>query len=544
MSTDSEKLIEIWLDSASEREYQFGFRSALIFAGYKVLHNTSHTALELGKDVIAIDPSGSVIAYQLKGNPSGRLTISQWHALIPQINALVYQPLIHPNIKPGTQYQPFLVTNGEVHEDVLAAIVGYNAEILNSGRKVLPLQTMARGELLSFVLRHSKKIWPVDLGAQRRILNLMAANGEDALPDEEFSHLIEQLLGLDAAETKFKMERVAAAHLVTSLLAANWQKHENYFEVIKMFTLLYVKIASYVSRTNTKNRQVNAFLSEIEFSITRAISEFLEWVEKEYDEKPLLNGDIFSEFSYFHIRKRMLMGLFSVLVLDERVEIKETTYEYLWNFICKNKSKGFLSGEFIIPYCLAVFWAQSKIQGSQKPDYELAYTLRALLDNNGQEDIEAHIPGPYYNIVESVEWHYSSFIGVLNRDLEEDNHYERGWFTRAIFYLLVRRNMKCTCQLLWYRLTKFLHTEIFLESDWEFGLYRSERARQQDIQLRVPQSWADVVETAEKNTVPKIPEVMMDKPVLVLLYCLFVPYRMNYDVVMWLDRKLSRSSWY
>jgi hypothetical protein len=89
MSSEREKLIEIWLDSAGERQYQFAFRNALLSAGYTIVHDTSHTALELGKDVIAIAPNGKLFAYQLKGNPGGRLTISQWHELLPQINALV-----------------------------------------------------------------------------------------------------------------------------------------------------------------------------------------------------------------------------------------------------------------------------------------------------------------------------------------------------------------------------------------------------------------------------------------------------------------------
>src|ERR1700691_1839390 len=122
MSSEREKLIEIWLDNAGERQYQFGFRNSLLTGGYTILHDTSHTALELGKDVLAFSPDRKLLAYQLKGNPGCRLTLSQWQQLIPQINTLVYQPVSHPAVKPGTAHTPVLVTNGEIHEDVLAAI--------------------------------------------------------------------------------------------------------------------------------------------------------------------------------------------------------------------------------------------------------------------------------------------------------------------------------------------------------------------------------------------------------------------------------------
>lgn len=92
-NTEIVKWIEIWLDSASERAYQPALVSALAHHGYKILHNTSHNLLELGKDVICFDKSGNLLALQLKGNPGGRFTISQWHELHNQILQLVTMPV-------------------------------------------------------------------------------------------------------------------------------------------------------------------------------------------------------------------------------------------------------------------------------------------------------------------------------------------------------------------------------------------------------------------------------------------------------------------
>ena len=41
----------------------------LIGRGYRIVHNTEHTPLEHGKDVIAISPNDKVVGFQLKGNP-------------------------------------------------------------------------------------------------------------------------------------------------------------------------------------------------------------------------------------------------------------------------------------------------------------------------------------------------------------------------------------------------------------------------------------------------------------------------------------------
>ena len=69
-----ERLIENWLDSASERSYQRCFCQMLTGQGFRIVHNTKHTPQEFGKDVIAVSPEGKLVGYQLKGNPGATLT--------------------------------------------------------------------------------------------------------------------------------------------------------------------------------------------------------------------------------------------------------------------------------------------------------------------------------------------------------------------------------------------------------------------------------------------------------------------------------------
>lgn len=68
-----ERLIENWLDSADERSYQRCFCQMLVGQGYRIVHNTEHTPLEHGKDVIAVSPDDKVVGFQLKGNPGKSL---------------------------------------------------------------------------------------------------------------------------------------------------------------------------------------------------------------------------------------------------------------------------------------------------------------------------------------------------------------------------------------------------------------------------------------------------------------------------------------
>ena len=93
-----EKLLEDWLDSASERSYQASFVQMLGGQGYRVLHSTRHCALEYGKDVIAVAPDNVPCAYQLKGNPGSHLGVREFraeiqHQLVQLISQRSYSPV-------------------------------------------------------------------------------------------------------------------------------------------------------------------------------------------------------------------------------------------------------------------------------------------------------------------------------------------------------------------------------------------------------------------------------------------------------------------
>src|SRR5262249_41158013 len=144
--------------------------------------------------IIAIDPKGQLVAFQLKGNPGARITIAQWQELLPQINTLVYQPINHPNVRAGQRHQPYLVTNGEIHEDVHAPIAGYNRQAENERPKRYPLKTIARGELLRMLVLAAETLWPAEISTQRDILNVYSSPGDSVAPLKLFSGILGSIL--------------------------------------------------------------------------------------------------------------------------------------------------------------------------------------------------------------------------------------------------------------------------------------------------------------------------------------------------------------
>jgi hypothetical protein len=542
MSSEREKLIEIWLDNAGEREYQFAFRNALLFAGYTVLHDTSHTSLELGKDIIAIDEKGQLIAFQLKGNPGGRITLSQWQQMLPQINTLIYQPITHPNVKKGRKHQAYLVTNGEIHEEVYAAIAAYNSEVERTKPTRNPLKTLARGELLKMLLAAADTLWPAEISTQRDILNVYSAPGDAVVPLKLFSGILTSILRTGESD-RYSSTAVAAAHLVTSLLAAVWIEKRNFFEATKLNVVLCAAVSAYLDKWKRKRKKDMRFADQIIYDVRATLKEFILDCMNICQRGPPLNSSIFAEFAYYHPRKKMIAGLLSAAWLDPELALPIEARDFIWEFVCKTKHREFLFSEGIVPFCLSEFWALSDMQGTRRPDVNIAALVNDIINTNGSEDQSRHLPNPYFDLEDVLIWRYQPVVGFRISDIDDDSCYRRSWFLESLFFLLARRNYKQTCRIYWPEITRFLHVRTRLKFEWQFGLCACDDASAEDRVLATPRSWSEIVAECGAEFEPFIPDYLKSKPVLVLMFCLFVPYRMDKDVVMWLDRAFS-NAWY
>ena len=71
-----ERIVDDWLTNIGEKEFEVPFSQLLALRGYKVIHVANpHGPQEQGKDMIATDEEGRVVAFQLK---SGDITHRNW----------------------------------------------------------------------------------------------------------------------------------------------------------------------------------------------------------------------------------------------------------------------------------------------------------------------------------------------------------------------------------------------------------------------------------------------------------------------------------
>src|SRR5271157_168157 len=80
------RIIENWLTSINERQYQLPFCQVLAADNETILYVSSHGPFEKGKDVITRTSEGEFRAYQLKARDLG---LTEWRAIYGEIANLV-----------------------------------------------------------------------------------------------------------------------------------------------------------------------------------------------------------------------------------------------------------------------------------------------------------------------------------------------------------------------------------------------------------------------------------------------------------------------
>lgn len=546
MISERAKWIEIWLDNAGERAYQAAFVSALASAKYTILHNTRHSSLELGKDVIARSPDGDLIAFQLKGNPGGRLTMAQWHDIYTQVVQLVGSPVPKAiGNRSAEPHRPILVTNGEVDEDVTAAISLFNDQVVPTLPAAMPLECWTRGRVLALISAESEAAWPGDIASQILVAKIVASDGLDRVDADDFQHLTTAILKWgDKISRTSAVERAHAASTLIAICRTPFEASGNAFESIRLATIWYSTLSGYIDNCGIASmRRSKLLLAALREDVVSLLRIYVDAISASFKKRPLSNDNVLAEFAIYHPRKMLVTALVSVAILD-RVLGGSSAYERQdWvEFLERSSLYPFLLYEGMIPPFLATFWAKDNVFATTRCDYELAGVLSVVCREQLNES-RIGLPQPFYELDEIVLWKNMVFLGERWNKIERDRTFGRSWFAYPLLLMLVRRNFKQTVRLIWPDVTRLRLIESALKQPSEFGFYRSESAVEVDQVIAVPRRWQDLVDEVRIAGEPLMPSALASDPIMVLLSCIFLPHRMSGRTVAWLDRKLART-WY
>ena len=534
-----ERLLENWLDRSNERGYQPVFCQALSARGFSVVHSTRHTSMELGKDVIARDSKGKFHAFQLKGNPGSRLTMSQWQAILPQINALMLQPIEPPISDRAELAVPYLVTNGQVDEDVHAAIRALGTLAQQDGREALRL--ISRGNLLDdFIRPIADETWPPSTEVDGHILTCWQLDGADYFSTAQFHQMLLQALPFTKTpRSNVTLERALfGAAIINEICLRRYQESENFLAVLFGRALFLAASYSLIERARLKP---SAFAAVRELTWTSMSEEFTSLIknlEQEagryyYDRAPQF------EFPYHQQRLFLLKSILSVLALSAKhspqdhhlTTVADEYADFIRDFVCGEVNHGALLGEYAVPQILFVYWYMCSQSGSAKTDGLVGSALNALLTQNSLADRRAQIPNPYYAMPDVL----ADRLGLDSSKLGKNESFRRQlWTALPLFGVLVRRNLKQTAKYLFSDMTKFIHRRTSLRSAWQFGLHQVEDAEEIGEELEFPAEWDAIVARVTRFKL-SIPKGLVEDVVTLGLFLILCPFRLTEEVTYHLD---------
>jgi hypothetical protein len=538
MNSVVERLLESWLGSQTELRYQPAFVQLLVSEGWTVHHNTRHTSLEFGKDVIARSPDGILHSFQLKGNPGTRVTKGEAQKLLPQLFELIQLP-VRPELgrRGKEKHVAVFVTNGEIDEDARLLFATKAECIGEPGVAASELQLWARGDLLKRFLEPTNLVWPTSIDGTRLMLDVLSGDGRESPDPKQFSELVRIMAPAADISDNGRIAAIKSLLVVAEILKSRWYASDNHW-ALHAATVLVAMAALRFAKSQS-DRVVIADFAASSVGHCRDLlddAERLGWT---------LDGvwwdrDALAELDFMHERNRLVADAAAVLALHGDTSdpaLRSRVVPLLERTVREPRLWG-ASG---IPPLLMRFWAWRRHDATIAPEFALAATLQATMAAaDGRGGMEP-LPSPYYDFLDC----WAAEVGaahLTDSGIAEDTFDRRAWFSRAMLMMLAKRNMKATCRRLWPMFSRQIHEEPQLPGHvfFDAGLSREGDVR---IITYMTGDWQELVEEAVTIGEVDFLAGLDGLEWLVAAYVSLVPYRAWTSVLMWLDARLDRT-WY
>lgn len=536
-----ERVIENWLDSAGERTYQRCFCQMLIGRGYRIVHNTEHTPLEHGKDIIAISPEGKIAGFQLKGNPGKSLKPSQFNEIRGQLEQLATLALGLPGYEKNVPDECYLVTNGEIDEAVSIEIQRLNAALEARQHPPEKIKTITRGTMLSWANALGLSLWPSEMEDFGNLVKLLNYDGTEIFPANIFDPLLQNTLRLEHEVAKPELRRrITSAAIMTAVALHSFSRRRNHFAEITAWTMFITYTIAACEKNGLEFRK-NA---EGAVLIARdAIYELLaELCEELRDRKTLAEGDPLNEFAFYRPRSLLIYALMGIYWMwSEADGWDHADHKALIENIIPETLPPCIWGEAAVPQFLTYTWYRKRISSSSARDEHVANVLREIMSNKLNEDAD-HLAFPHYDIEKVTRHAYAKLLGW-------DDPFEGGSFAgtsyvcESLLMCVVRAGMKEACQALWPDFTRMTHLKTIPDDSWRFALYRMGDQAVDDMKI-YPRSmhWSDLQEIAAEHAGTDVPQQLRNDHLLLLLFINIFPFRASFSTLKFLHRHFDTTS--
>jgi hypothetical protein len=529
-----ERLVESWLDSASERSYQSPFCQMLAADGHRIVHSTRHSPIELGKDIVSVAPDGVPCAFQLKGNPGGRLSLNQFRDIEPQLRELVNLAISDPSLPPRP-HRSYLVTNGLVEEEVRLAIERMNVANATDGYPNRRLEIIQRGDLLHMAKRLGQALWPTEIAQLSMLLEMLVEDGADQFQIERAHHMLREVLGLSEREEPTwsgaeLSRRITSAALLTSLSLKNYEARENNYAIVAAWT----QFAAYsIAACDRLNLDFSATArSAVTIAGTRIFDALVDLAKEALERKVLLEGDALADAAFYRARYTLVLGLLSILWFwcNARGWPDDLDREALERFLQGGKEQAHHWGEAAIPQILPFYWFLRDTDARKGVEELLVRVLSACVAT-GPDGKTIGLASPYWDFQAVVRHELAAILGFEQDPMRDEAVGRMSFFAESLLHLLVRTGRKGACFAVWPDVTRTAFAQFRPAKRWQYCLWRTEEGTYVEVQPPLTKQWHQLQDEARSIRSDSAPAALASDPFLHSLFLVLFPYRAVPDVL-------------
>ncbi len=539
-----ERVIEHWLTKATERTFQVPFAYMLASRGFTVLHVTRHCAMELGKDVIAVDSEGLVCAFQLK---TGDLNKSKWRDIYSQIQELLESTVIHPSIPSTSDYQSYLVINGKIEEEAQIAIDASNRNWVSRGFR--PLKTIVGSQLEKWASDLGTSLWPTEIREMKDVLELFLNDGLSLFPKEKYARIIQTMLPYNYTKNNKKPSMAArnratsSASLLTSIVLSNFSKNENFVAEFEAWTIYLSYVFSIVDRWSTSQQ---SYSNEINIAKTAIEHALINLVDEIRERKHFVEGDASVDAPYYRIRITWVIGILSAFGIKRRIESQKDDEldNTIKTFVLDHITEMVIWGESAIPSYLSVFWYLKKIGKYTSANHFLYGVINSIVVGHSNE--EKYIANPYYQAIDLIPYMLDDQLAEVcplpyrvSTKPFEDNSKGISYTLESLLDIIVRENWRLHFKVIWPSASRIMSRKFRYKKTWHYYWWRCGEEGQEVVTLRHPtQSWQKLRKDTSDVSGNILPKSMKESPYYVLYHLLVFPHRISPSVIRWLDHQI------
>ena len=498
-----ERVIENWLTSANERQYQIPFCQLLASEGETVVYISTHGALEQGKDVITVGTDKIPRAYQLKG---GKLNLNDWRSYKGEIDELVEIPISHPSVQSRQSHRSFLVTNGPVADTVLNRIEASNRVWKKHNPK--PLRLIQGSELVSRFVKAHGSFLPKRPEDFRNFLTCIVSAGVGPFNKAQFATFLETVLPLKGRVSPLDGGRsLSSAVLLTSYIVQGCERAANHWAVFECWIMMASYVLAMAAKHSLPKKSWSTPFELCELAALRALDLLCE--ECAENQTYFTQGDPFTDASFYPVRMTILAGALSALSLSRRLKSESFPRStFVHEFLDRYLRRVQIWGESASPFVMAAALELER-HGHHARSEGLAGRLAGeIIRTNGNKG--RGLPNPYYQPEDAVR--SLSGMDTNNAEIFVGNSYT----LELLVEFFTRRLLRRTLASSWKEITKIHYLWFQPSEDWEWFRWKAEGGSLDSRMANTPQSWSALLATAEHEEA-NVPDLLKTDP----SFCLF-----------------------